>query len=97
MPAGPHLKLAATCCRVEAVALLTSAGEQFRGVLEVEGWSSRALVNWGKALTGRAELAAERGAGRGEGGGAVKLYTAAITKFEAVLEEEPDNLVAKYR
>lgn len=50
----------------------------------------RALVNWGKALVGRAELAADRGA-------ASKLYNAAIDKFEAVLEEDPEMLVAKYR
>ena len=62
----------------------------FRGVLEVEGWSSRALVNWGKAMTARAELARDREA-------AVKLYAAAIDKFEAVLEEEEDDGVAKYR
>jgi hypothetical protein len=47
-------------------------------------------VNWGKALVGRAELAADQNA-------AVKLYNAAIDKFEAVLEEDPDMLVAKYR
>lgn len=39
---------------------------------------------------GRAELAAERVASS-------KLYNAAIDKFEAVLEEDPDMLVAKYR
>lgn len=50
----------------------------------------RALVNWGKALVGRAELAADHGA-------ASKLYNAAIDKFEAVLEEDPEMLVAKYR
>lgn len=50
----------------------------------------RALVNWGKALVGRAELAVERVA-------ASKLYNAAIDKFEAVLEEDPEMLVAKYR
>lgn len=47
-------------------------------------------MNWGKALVGRAELAADRGA-------ASKLYNAAIDKFEAVLEEDPEMLVAKYR
>jgi hypothetical protein len=47
-------------------------------------------VNWGKALVGRAELAADRVA-------ATKLYNAAIDKFEAVLEEDPEMLVAKYR
>lgn len=52
--------------------------------------NTRALVNWGKALVGRAELASDRTAGR-------KLYNAAIDKFEAVLEEDPDMLVAKYR
>jgi len=39
---------------------------------------------------GRAELAVERVA-------ASKLYNAAIDKFEAVLEEDPEMLVAKYR
>ncbi len=47
-------------------------------------------MNWGKALVGRAELAADRVA-------AAKLYNAAIDKFEAVLEEDPEMLVAKYR
>jgi hypothetical protein len=47
-------------------------------------------VNWGKALVGRAELAADRRA-------ASKLYNAAIDKFEAVLEEDPEMLVATYR
>jgi hypothetical protein len=59
-------------------------------VLEVDGWSSRALVNWGKALVGRAELAVDATA-------ATKLYNAAIDKFEAVLEEDPGLVVAKYR
>jgi hypothetical protein len=59
-------------------------------VLEVDGWSSRALVNWGKALVGRAELAVDVTA-------ATKLYNAAIDKFEAVLEEDPGLVVAKYR
>jgi hypothetical protein len=77
-------------CRSEAVGLLTRAGEIFRRVLEVDGWSSRALVNWGKALVGRAELAADAAA-------ATKLYNAAIDKFEAVLEEDPGLVVAKYR
>lgn len=77
-------------CRSEAVGLLTRAGEIFRRVLEVDGWSSRALVNWGKALVGRAELAVDRSA-------ATKLYNAAIDKFEAVLEEDPGMVVAKYR
>jgi hypothetical protein len=56
----------------------------------VDGWSSRALVNWGKALVGRAELSVDATA-------ATKLYNAAIDKFEAVLEEDPGLLVAKYR
>eukprot|EP00775_Hariotina_reticulata_P004825 gene4825-5073_t len=64
--------------------------EIFRRVLEIDGWSSRALVNWGKAMVGRAELAAEQTA-------AVKLYNAAIDKFEAVLEEDPGMVVARYR
>jgi hypothetical protein len=62
----------------------------FRGVLEAEGWSSRALVNWGRAMTGRAALA-------GPGEAAEKLYNAAIDKFEAVLSEEPGLAVAQYR
>jgi hypothetical protein len=40
----------------------------FRAVLEQEGWSSRALVNWGCALTQRAELAQQADA-------VEKLYT----------------------
>lgn len=62
----------------------------FRGVLEADGWSSRALINWGKAMTGRAQLA-------GQGEAAEKLYNAAIDKFEAVLAEEPGLSVAQYR
>lgn len=62
----------------------------FRGVLEADGWSSRALVNWGKAMTGRAALAVQPEA-------AEKLYNAAIDKFEAVLAEEPGLAVAQYR
>lgn len=76
--------------RSEASTLLTRAGEIFRRVLEVDGWSSRALVNWGKAMVGRAELSADTAA-------AIKLYNAAIDKFEAVLEEDPGMVVAKYR
>lgn len=76
--------------RSEASVLLTRAGEIFRRVLEVDGWSSRALVNWGKAMVGRAELAVEQSA-------AIKLYNAAIDKYEAVLEEDPGLVVAKYR
>lgn len=59
--------------RGEASSLLTRAGEMFRAVLEAEGWSSRALINWGKAMTGRAALA-------GGGEAAEKLYNAAIDK-----------------
>jgi hypothetical protein len=76
--------------RAEAATLLTSAGELFRRALEAEGWSSRALVNWGRAMCLRAELA--------EAPEAVeKLYRAAIDKFEAVLEEEPGMVPAKFR
>ena len=76
--------------RGEASSLLTRAGEMFRGVLEADGWSSRALINWGRAMTGRAALA-------GGGEAAEKLYGAAIDKFEAVLAEEPGLPVAQYR
>jgi len=62
----------------------------FRAVLEADGWSSRALINWGKAMTGRAQLA-------GQSEAAEKLYNAAIDKFEAVLSEEPGLAVAQYR
>lgn len=41
----------------ESGQLLTSSGDMFRKVLEVEGWSSRALVNWGRAMCLRAEIA----------------------------------------
>uniref|UniRef100_A0A383VRZ9 Uncharacterized protein n=1 Tax=Tetradesmus obliquus TaxID=3088 RepID=A0A383VRZ9_TETOB len=88
--AAQSLQLAEGRLRSEAVGLLTRAGEIFRRVLEVDGWSSRALVNWGKALVGRAELAIDASA-------ATKLYNAAIDKFEAVLEEDPELVVAKYR
>eukprot|EP00879_Flechtneria_rotunda_P007727 GHRR01008100.1.p1 GENE.GHRR01008100.1~~GHRR01008100.1.p1 ORF type:complete len:494 (+),score=215.03 GHRR01008100.1:203-1483(+) len=84
------LELADMHLRSEASALLTRAGEIFRRVLEVDGWSSRALVNWGKAMVGRAELAVDQQAAK-------KLYNAAIDKYEAVLEEEPGMVVAKYR
>lgn len=62
----------------------------FKSVLEQEGWSSRALVNWGRALTERAAIAQLPEASE-------KLYTAAIDKFEAVLEEEPGTVLAQYR
>lgn len=84
------MQLLLLCTRGEASALLTRAGEMFRAVLEQEGWSSRALVNWGKAMVGRAELARD-------GDAAERLYGAAIDKYEAVLEEEPDSVVTKYR
>ncbi len=68
-------------------------------VLELEGWSSRALVNWGRALCIRADLLAS-----GPEGGSpdalhtvAQLYTSAINKFEGVLEGEPDMVPAKYR
>jgi hypothetical protein len=83
-------ELAELRVRGEASSLLTRAGEMFRAVLEADGWSSRALINWGKAMTGRAELA-------GQGEAAEKLYNAAIDKFEAVLSEEPGLAVAQYR
>ncbi|KAJ9505733.1 hypothetical protein QJQ45_029267 [Haematococcus lacustris] len=76
--------------RGEAAALLTRSGEMFRQVLELEEWSSRALVNWGRALCIRAELAQEPGM-------AAKLYQAALSKFEAVLEEDPGMVTARYR
>eukprot|EP00198_Chlamydomonas_reinhardtii_P004308 XP_001693644.1 predicted protein [Chlamydomonas reinhardtii] len=41
---------AETAMTGEANALLTQAGLMFMKVLEMEGWSSRALVNWGRAL-----------------------------------------------
>lgn len=56
----------------------------FRRVLEVEDWSSRALVNWGRAMAIRAELAEAPEV-------AEKLYEAAIKKFDAVLREEEAN------
>lgn len=55
----------------------------FKSVLEQEGWSSRALVNWGRAMCLRAELSS------GQKEVVQKLYRAALDKFEAVLEEEP--------
>jgi hypothetical protein len=51
-------------------------------VVENEGWSSRALVNWGRALCIRAELSTQADV-------IEKLYRAALDKFEAVLEQEP--------
>jgi hypothetical protein len=73
--------------RGEALGLLTRAGEMFRSVLELEGWSSRALVNWGRAMCIRAQLTSDRSL-------AQKLYRAALDKFEAVLEEEPGEMSA---
>lgn len=67
--------------------------------MELEGWSSRALVNWGRALCIRADLLASGP----EGGSPAalqlvgQLYTSAINKFEGVLEGEPDMIPAKYR
>ncbi len=53
---------------------------------QVEGWSNRALVNWGRAMCIRAELSASQPEV------VQKLYRAALDKFEAVLEEEPGAL-----
>lgn len=47
--------------RAEAQQWLTASGEMFKRVLEEEGWSSRALVNWGRAMCMRAELAEDVG------------------------------------
>ena len=79
-------------------------------VVEMEGWSSRALVNWGRALCIRADLMLtaeqeqQQQQGGYSGGGAsptmsvvAQLYTSAINKFEAVLEGEPGMMPAKYR
>lgn len=49
--------MAEAAVRSEASSLLTRSGEMFKRVLEKEGWSSRALVNWGRAMCLRAELA----------------------------------------
>ena len=76
--------------RQEASILLTSAGDMFRKVLEIEGWSNRALVNWGRAMCLRAEIAVNSQA-------AAKLYRAAIDKFEAVSEEDGTAILAKFR
>ncbi|KAG2443420.1 hypothetical protein HXX76_001778 [Chlamydomonas incerta] len=92
---------AETAMTGEANALLTQAGLMFMKVLEMEGWSSRALVNWGRALVLRADLlaAAPEGAAPGSAAAAAvaQLYTSAINKFEGVLEGEPDMVPAKYR
>ncbi|GLC43027.1 hypothetical protein PLESTM_001414800 [Pleodorina starrii] len=86
---------------MEANALLTEAGVMFLRVLEQEGWSSRALVNWGRALVIRADLLAATPDGLTPGGPTLpvvaQLYTSAIDKFEGVLEGEPDMVPAKYR
>ena len=70
-------------------------------VLEMEGWSSRALVNWGRALVLRADLLAAAPEALAPGSAAAaavaQLYTSAINKFEGVLEGEPDMIPAKYR
>jgi hypothetical protein len=51
---------AAAAARAEAAELLTRAGDAFRAAVEAEGgWSARALVNWGRAMSGRAALALE--------------------------------------
>jgi hypothetical protein len=76
--------------RSEGTTLLTGSGELFKRVLEGEGWSSRALVNWGRAMCLRAEMADSPAL-------VEKLYQAAIDKFEAVLEEEPGMVPAKFR
>jgi len=81
---------ARSALRGEALSLLTRAGEMFKRVLELEGWSSRALVNWGRALCIRAELVEARPT-------ATQLYRAALDKFEAVLEEDPGMVTARYR
>ena len=47
-------------------------------------------MNWGRAMCLRAELADSDEL-------AVQLYNSALDKFEAVLEEEPDMILAKYR
>ncbi|GIL62532.1 hypothetical protein Vafri_16747 [Volvox africanus] len=86
---------------MEANALLTEAGVMFLKVLEMDGWSSRALVNWGRALVIRADLLAATPDGLKPGSPTLpivaQLYTSAIGKFEGVLEGEPDMMPAKYR
>ena len=47
-------------------------------------------VNWGRAMCLRAELAQSDDL-------AGQLYTSALDKFEAVLEEDPQMVMAKYR
>eukprot|EP00798_Chlamydomonas_sp_ICE-L_P015825 gene15825-21948_t len=83
-------RAAEVALQVEASSMLTKSGEMFKRVLEVEGWSSRALVNWGRAMCMRAELADSSDL-------AAQLFGSALDKFEAVLEEEPDMTTAKYR
>lgn len=70
------------CCLVSL-----HTGEMFKSVLEVDVWSSRALVNWGRAMCLRAELS------WGQREVVQKLYRAALDKFEAVLEEEPGTYI----
>ncbi|GAX74132.1 hypothetical protein CEUSTIGMA_g1581.t1 [Chlamydomonas eustigma] len=83
-------RAAESSIRAEASTVLTKAGEMFKKVLELEGWSSRALVNWGRAMALRAELAEDADL-------ATQLYNSALDKFEAVLEEDPNMVTAKYR
>ncbi|GFR52203.1 hypothetical protein Agub_g14743, partial [Astrephomene gubernaculifera] len=58
LPEAEAQRAAEAAMTGEANALLTQAGVMFMKVLEMEGWSSRALVNWGRALVIRADLLA---------------------------------------
>jgi len=70
---------------VEAGEILVRSGRCYRAVLSLNPRDARALLNWGNALCLRAKLVERRDADS-----AVELYDAAIEKFSASLQLQPD-------
>ena len=70
---------------VEAGEILVRSGRCYRAVLSLNPRDARALLNWGNALCLRAKLVERR-----EADSAVELYDAAIEKFSASLQLQPD-------
>ncbi|PSC74895.1 hypothetical protein C2E20_1800 [Micractinium conductrix] len=74
----------------DAEELLLLAGRKYRAVLEQDADQAKALINWGRVLGLRAEMAA----GQGNLVEGARLFGLAADKFDAALDLEPQNAQA---